>query len=117
MIGIGFARINELKKIMNVYQIADYKGSKDYAKLAELAKTQSVICVVDYQGCRDVAQTVYSEAGGLESWQVSARGIAYISAFDRAKLLAQCESVNLEFIEPPPPITLPVEGGYSSSES
>lgn len=94
---------------MHVYQIADYKGSRDYARLAELAKAQSVICMVDYQGCRDVAQTLYSDAGDVVIWQVSARGISYSSAFDPTRFIAQCMALNLEFIEPPPPSSAPLD--------
>jgi hypothetical protein len=85
---------------MNIFLLEGYNGSRDYARLAELAQTRSVICLVDYQGCRDVAHTVYSKFDELETWTVGARGIGYISTFDREGFIASCQARNLEFIEP-----------------
>lgn len=104
-----------LKSIF-VFQVNGYVTSRDYVALYELAKKQSVICIVDFERhdktqppIRDVAHTIYdaSPKHGMETIQVSARGISYIYAFNRdnetnAKedFLKQCAAVNLEFITP-----------------
>lgn len=83
---------------------AAYSGSRDYAQLVGLAEKDSIICIVDYEGHRDVARTNYMRRGGQEMWSVSARGIAYITAFNRADFISLCEHRNLEYIVPPCPI-------------
>lgn len=89
---------------MNVYQVNDYPGSRDYDRLAELAKTKSIICLADYQDCRDVAHTIYQAFdSGEESWTVSARGCCYVWAHSKADFIARCALANVEFIEPPAP--------------
>lgn len=92
---------------MNIFQLEQYKGSRDYARLAELAMTTSVICLIDYQDCRDVAHTLYQDGGDLKSWQVSARGQSYISAFDTEQFIRRCEALNVEFLEPTPVLSAP----------
>lgn len=83
------------------YQLGDYGGSRDYEKLADLSMLRSIVCIVDYDGeYRDVARTTYSDHHGDGCWNVSARGISYITAFSRSELLAACKRNNLEFIEP-----------------
>lgn len=87
---------------MNIFQLTDYAGSRDYDRLAELAKAGSLICMVDYQDCRDVAHTIYQSFGpNEESWTVSARGTSYVWAQNKADFIARCARANLEFIEPP----------------
>lgn len=81
---------------------ATYSGSRDYAQLVALACADSIICIVDYEGHRDVARTNYMRRGDQEMWTVSARGIAYITAFSREDFISLCEHRNLEFIVPAP---------------
>jgi hypothetical protein len=86
---------------MNVHQIGDYAGSREYARLAELAKRYSVICIVKNGSTRDVAKTLYSSHAAGEMWQVSARGTGYVWTDSKDDFVRQCEQVDLEFIEPP----------------
>ena len=85
---------------VTAYLLAPYASSRDYARLADLACEASIICVVDYEGHRDVARTNFSRRGEQELWSVSARGLGYITAFNRADFIALCGHRNLEFIEP-----------------
>lgn len=87
--------------MITAYDLAAYAGSRDYVRLAELARTSSIICILDYETHRDVARTNYASRGASEWWQVSARGIGYITAFSQEDFMALCEHANLEFIEPP----------------
>lgn len=83
------------------YQLAAYNGSQDYERLVELSRQQSIICIVDYdKEIRDVARTIYRDHHGSECWDVSARGISYITAFSKEEFLAACTRNHLEFIEP-----------------
>lgn len=90
-----------MSTVFTAYALAaTYSGSRDYAQLVELACADSIICIVDYQGHRDVARTNYMRRGDQEMWSVSARGISYITAFNRADFIALCEHNTLEFIAP-----------------
>lgn len=81
-----------------------YPLSKDYEKLYKLSKKQSVICIVDYYECRDICKTAYVEG---EDWvEVRARGIGYIWAISLEEFIAQCQSVNLEWVTPCPERTV-----------
>jgi hypothetical protein len=82
--------------------ITGYKTSKDYTRLAELMKTRSIVCFVDYfKDCRDAASTqMLQRRCGDYTFQVSARGTAYIYAPSLAEFIAQCTRLNLEWIVP-----------------
>jgi hypothetical protein len=90
-----------VSEVVTAYELAPYTGSRDYQRLTALARRASIICVVDYQSLRDVARTNYMEKRGQELWSVSARGIAYITAFNEADFIALCEHHNVEFLIPP----------------
>ena len=91
-----------------IYQLApDTRFSRDYEKLADLMQQQSVICVVDYKFrndpdnlgiARDVAQTIFYPT----RWTISARGISYVYAQDRASFIQACTDSNVEWLEPTP---------------
>lgn len=83
------------------YQLGEYGGSRNYELLATLALQQSIICIVDYDNdIRDVARTIYQDHHGNGCWNVSSRGMGYITAFSKDEFLAACKRKNLEFIEP-----------------
>lgn len=96
-----------MSETITAYALASYNGSRDYALLATLARSASIICIVDYhfrdlkESWRDVCCTNYSSRRGSELWQLSARGISYLTAFDEAEFIRRCESLNVEFFVPP----------------
>lgn len=89
-----------------IHQVEGYTTSKDYALLARLARTSSVICIVDYLSggrdtvLRDVGHTLFQPGNPTEVFQISARGISYIYAFNEAEFIASCKTNNVEFLEP-----------------
>lgn len=83
----------------NFVPMAHCNTSRDYSRLAELAKHVSVVCIVDHQKCRDVARAIFRMYHDEGYWNVSARGIGYVTAFDLDDFLRQCRATNLEFIE------------------
>lgn len=91
-----------MSDVFTAYELAAYKGSRDYAQLVRLARQASILCIVDFQGQRDVARTNFMRRRRDEEiWSVSARGMGYITAFNEADFIALCEHNNLEFIAPP----------------
>lgn len=91
---------------MIVGKLGNYKGSRDYVRLAELAKTESIICIVDchfddVECLRNISKTLYASfPNGVEYWQISARGVCYVTADSLEKFMRRCEKENVEFIEP-----------------
>ena len=87
---------------MSVFEISGYSLSREYDKLANEMQVRSIICIVDYHGdCRDVAHTLWSPSpDGNGFWQLSARGISYISAFSREDFIKQCVCANVEVLMP-----------------
>ena len=88
-----------------IHKVTGYKTSRDYARLVELMKQGAVICIVDYDrthDCRDIAHTIFeADTGrGDSMFQISARGISYVYAWDEAGFIKQCQRTNCEFIEP-----------------
>jgi hypothetical protein len=102
-----------MSDVFTAYELAPYTGSRDYEQLADLAVQASILCIVDYDGHRDVARTNYMQRRDQELWSVSARGISYVTAFNRADFIALCAHRNLEFIAPP----CPVDGGLPGQPS
>jgi hypothetical protein len=89
-----------MSSVFTAYDLAPYSGSRDYELLADLAAKASILCIVDFEGLRDVARTNYMRRGDQELWQVSARGMGYITAFNRADFIALCGHRNVEFMVP-----------------
>ena len=89
-----------MSDVFTAYELAPYRGSRDYAHLANLARQASILCIVDYQGQRDVARTNFMRRGDQELWTVSARGMGYITAFNQSDFIALCGHANVEFIQP-----------------
>jgi hypothetical protein len=83
-------------------QPTGYQTSRDYARLAELMKTRQIVCFVDYcKDCRDAASTQMLDCRrGDHTFQVSARGTAYIYASSLGEFITQCTLANLEWIVP-----------------
>jgi hypothetical protein len=78
-----------------------YYLSTDYKRLWEIAQNEAVICVVDniFQDghkCRDVGITSFS--GTI--FEILARGICYLCAFNKKGFIESCEKLNVEFIDP-----------------
>lgn len=56
-------------------------------------QSQSVVCIVDHcDDCRDVARTFFHK--GI--WQISARGINYVYAWDKHVFINICKRLNVE---------------------
>jgi len=87
---------------MVVNSLIGYKTSKDYDALFDTVQKQGVICILDYNriGTRDVGHSIFSPHSGLI--EISARGICYIWAELKSEFIEQCETLNLEWIEPTP---------------
>lgn len=85
-----------------IFEISGYQTSRDYERLADEMHRRSVICLVDYSpDCRDVAHTIWSESkDGQGTWQIGARGIGYVHAFNRADFIAKCARYNVEALMP-----------------
>jgi hypothetical protein len=84
-----------------IRDIKDYPVSTNYEELWKLAHKQGVICIVDYEkiNCgfiRDVCSTNF----GQDSYEVAARGIAYISAETKEEFFEQCKKRFLVWILP-----------------
>jgi hypothetical protein len=87
--------------MFRIRNIKDYPVSTNYEKLWELAQKQGVICIVDYDRInswlvRDVCSTIFSQ----HNYEVSARGIAYISAETKEEFLEQCKKRCLVWVLP-----------------
>lgn len=87
-----------------------YYLSRDYGRLHDLlAVRNEIVCFVDYtfagsdmKPCRDVCTArCFADDDYI---RISSRGIQYNNPCDslseRVKFLADCESMNLEFIDP-----------------
>ena len=71
----------------------------NYLELVELMRSSSIICVVDYDHCRDVAHTIYRNTSAGEEFEVSVRGLGYITAFSEDDFITGCKSLNLRYLE------------------
>jgi hypothetical protein len=91
-------------RLFMINQVTGYETSRDYRRLLELMREQSVICLVDFsRTCRDIAKTFYEyrpQCKTKETFQVQARGVAYIYDWEEKRFLESCKRLNLEFILP-----------------
>ena len=89
--------------------LAAYVTSRDYKKLAKDMKNQSIICMIDYsvsvggerKTFRDVGRTAYFDRGPNSLFSIYGRGASFLKAFNEDDFLSLCESLNVEFIQPP----------------
>ena len=80
-----------------------YKTSRDYKQLIELAKATPVVCILDYsEACKDVACTKVQRSYHDDKiiFEICARGISYIYAWEELDFIEQCRKSNVEFIKP-----------------
>jgi len=85
-----------------IFELNGYEKNREYEKLADMMLTQSVVCILDYgKDCRDVAHTLWNPTqDGRGIWQLSARGVTYIYAWDRNDFIGQCARQNVDIIFP-----------------
>jgi hypothetical protein len=84
---------------MNKCPDMNKSSSRDYRKLVMLMKVHSVGCIVDHgHGCRHMAKTRVLFGRYL---RIQSPGICYAYAVDEDDFIEQCESLNVEFFEPP----------------
>lgn len=88
-----------------IRNISGYPMCEDYEVLFELAHIHAVVCELDYRGhfdhpdeppCRDIAHTLFRE----DWYEISARGIAYVSAFSKETFISSCKRYHVKFILP-----------------
>ena len=78
-----------------------YKTSKDYERLVELMKEgQTIVCFADYNVNERVYRDVARARLYTNTFQISARGIGYVWAFDGKDFIQQCNELNITFIDP-----------------
>jgi hypothetical protein len=81
-------------------KLAQYRGSRDYLRLVELIEDCGIICTVAYRNSIDVAVARRQPHHSEWMYEVSARGIGYIIAFNVEDFISLCEHGNVEFFEP-----------------
>lgn len=86
-----------------VRDLIGYETSDDYDKLWGLAHQQSIVCLALYErGIIDVAQTICYK----DEVSISARGITYVSGWDKETFLKGCQGAEVRWVLPnktPPP--------------
>lgn len=91
-----------------IQDLATYQTSHDYQWLVNESRKQSIICIVDYKltsneveyKFRDLGKTIYFEKNGNESWQISCRGMSYLTAFNEQDFIKLCIHNHVEFFKP-----------------
>jgi hypothetical protein len=75
-----------------------YPMSRDYPRLLELIEEGRIFAIVDcYETCRD---PVFVRKGGSFGYDIGVRGFGYADASTPDEFLAECERLNLEFLDP-----------------
>lgn len=83
-----------------------YVTSRDYERLFELAQKTPVICIVDFRwqdgdATRDIACTLFHVChDDSNTYQIGARGISYVYAWEREDFVRHCAKYNVEWLEP-----------------
>ena len=50
---------------------------------------------------RDVARTAYYDRGPNSLFSIYGRGASFLKSFNESEFVSLCESLNVEFIQPP----------------
>jgi hypothetical protein len=80
-----------------VRDLIGYETSDDYEQLWTLAHQQSIVCSALYErGIVDVAQTICYR----DEVSISARGITYVSGWDKETFLKGCRRAEVRWILP-----------------
>jgi hypothetical protein len=81
-------------------KLAKYQGSRDYLRLVELIRDAGIICTVAFGKGVDVAVAWRRPHHDEWMYEVSARGIGYIIAFNVEDFISLCEHGCVEFFDP-----------------